>query len=161
MDQLNWFSDMLPYKYIIDASSIFSQNPGEHQSRTVNVSLWRLIEQLIQSQTIVTCSEIFDEIKDAHLQKWLVDNHCMVLPIDEAIQKNVSQVLAGHLQLIDFKSGTSSGDAFLIASAMKYTLTIITEENKKKQNRIPYIAGAMGVRAINIDDLKNEQGWRF
>jgi len=161
MDQLNWFSEMLPYKYIIDASSIFSQNLGEHHARTVNVSLWHLIEECIRAQRIVTCSEIYEEIRDAQQQQWLNDNQCTVLPIDEEIQNNVSQILAEHPQLIDFKSGTSSGDAFLIATAMKYNLIIITEENKKSAKKIPHIADAMEVRAINIDDLCVEEGWQF
>jgi len=43
--------------------------------------------------------------------------------------------------MIDFsdKNGSSSDDAFLNATAMKYGLTIITVENRDKQNKIPEI----------------------
>ena len=161
MDQLNWFSEMLPYRYIIDASSIFAQQQGEPHERRVHCSLWEYIEGLIQAQVIVTCSEIFEEIKDAKLQKWLVDNHCFVIGIDETVQDNVAQVLAKHPRLIDFKNGTSSGDAFLIATAMKHNLTIITEESTKSDKRIPHVAASMGIHTVNINGLCSEEGRNF
>lgn len=40
---------------------------------------------------------------------------------------------------MDFKENKSSGDAFLIATTMKYGYTVITEENKTKQKKIPFV----------------------
>ena len=66
--------------------------------------------------------------------------NCTILQIDELIQKNVTTVVTSNPQLIDFKQLKSSGDAFLIATAMKYSLTVITEENKDSSKKIPYVA---------------------
>lgn len=65
--------------------------------------------------------------------------------------------------MIEFtgKSGTSSGDAFLIATAMKYGLIIITEENKDKQMKIPQISKKYGITSLNITSLCEMEQWKF
>ena len=65
--------------------------------------------------------------------------------------------------MIEFtgKSGTSSGDAFLIATAMKYDLTVITEENPDKENKIPKVCKAYGIKALNITELCEQENWIF
>lgn len=59
------------------------------------------------------------------------------------------------------KSAGSSGDAFLVATAMKYGLAVITEEKKGVPNKIPYVCNAMEVSCINIDELCIAEGWQF
>lgn len=70
MEQLSFFP--IPYKYIIDTSAILSQKPDEQHRRTVHKSQWKKIDELIKSQEIVMCSEIFDEVKDEDIKKLLV-----------------------------------------------------------------------------------------
>lgn len=117
--------------YIIDTSSILSQKDDEPHRRTINKTLWHHIDDLIEQKRIVTCSEIIEEVNDEVLKKWYTGLHGVVLPIDDEVQENVKKVVTSNPQLIDFKQVKSSGDAFLIATAMKYGLTIITEESKK------------------------------
>jgi hypothetical protein len=57
--------------------------------------------------------------------------------------------------------GSSSGDAFLIATALKYKLIIITEENKEKQNKIPQICKDYGIQTVSLTDLCICEGWVF
>ena len=52
---------------------------------------------------------------------------------------NVKKVVTSNPQLVDFKENKSSSDAFLIATTMKYGYTVITEENKTKQKKIPFV----------------------
>ena len=61
---------------------------------------------------------------------------CVILPIDDEVRQNVKKIVTEHPEMIAFsgKNGSSYGDTFLIAAAMKCGLTIITEENKDKQN---------------------------
>ena len=109
--------------YIIDTSSILSQKDDEPHRRTINKTLWHHIDDLIEQKRIVTCSEIIEEVNDDTLRKWYAELHGVVLPIDDAVQENVKKVVTSNPQLIDFKQIKSSGDAFLIATAMKYGLT--------------------------------------
>ncbi len=83
----------------------------------------------------------------------------MALPIDDEIQANVTKVVTTNPKLIDFKEVKSSGDAFLIATAMKYGLTVITEENKQSNKKIPYVCKNLGVPCINLLELCEKQGW--
>lgn len=65
--------------------------------------------------------------------------------------------------MIEFtgKSGTSSGDAFLIATAMKYGLTVITEENRDSPKKIPQICKKYGINSVNVTQLCEAEGWIF
>ena len=50
----------------------------------------------------------------------------MIFQIDDDIQKNVRKIVTEHPKMISFSGGkgSSSGDAFLIATAMKYMKSI-------------------------------------
>lgn len=161
MEQLSFFP--IPYKYIIDTSAILSQKPDEQHRRTVHRSQWEKIDELIKNQEIVMCSEIFGEVKDADIKKLLASLNCKVLEVDDDIQQNVKKIVTECPRLISFtdKSGTSSGDAFLIATAMKYNLVIITEENKQSDKKIPQVCQKFNVEAINILELCERENWVF
>jgi uncharacterized protein YacL len=81
--------------------------------------------------------------------------------LDEEIQRNVISIVTVHPKLVSFEQVKSAGDAFLIAMAMKYRLTVITEENKDKSYKIPKVCGAMGIPCLNIIELCSKEEWRF
>ena len=162
MEQLTLFPPT--YKYLIDSSSILSQKEKDSFPRRVHKSLWETIDKSIEEQLIITCSEIEEEVKkDDVVGTWLKSKHCLIIPIDDEIQINVRKIVTENPQMIDFSagSGSSSGDAFLIATAIKYKLTIITEENKDKKNKIPDISRKYGINTLSITDLCIEEGWEF
>lgn len=161
MDQMTLFE--LPYKYIIDTSSILSQKPGEPYNRYVDASRWAKIESYMRENIIVTCSEVKEEIKDKDIQKWLSYHQCTIIEIDNIIQKNVKKIVTENPKMIEFtgKGGTSSGDAFLTATAMKYGLIVITEENRDSPKKIPQICKKYGVNSVNIIQLCEMEGWVF
>ena len=72
-----------------------------------------------------------------------------------------SYIGTSNPQLVDFKQVKSSGDAFLIATAMKYGLTVITEENKTGQKKIPFVCNSLGVPCVDILGLCEKEGWSF
>ena len=150
-----------PYKYIIDTSSMLSQKDNETHRRKVFRSQWEKIDELVRQQIIVTCSETASEVNDDSVKSWLENEHCTILPIDDEVQACVTRVVTQNPQLIDFKSCKSSGDAFLIATAMRYGLTVITEENKTSNKKIPYVCARMGVQCVNILELCDQEGWVF
>lgn len=149
------------YRYIIDTCSILSQKSDEPHRRNVYSTLWDRIDQLVQGQAIVTCSEIQEEVEDDDLRQWLARHQCVVLDIDDGVQQAVARVVTEHPELIDFKNAKSSGDAFLIATAMKYDLSVITEENKISPKKIPQICHAYGINCYNITELAEKEGWQF
>lgn len=161
MEQMTLFTP--PYRYIIDTSSILSQKANEPHRRHIYKSLWMKIDEYIRTGIIVTCSEVAEEIRDEKIRDWLRLQHCNILDIDDEIQRNVRKIVTEHPKMIEFtnRTGTSSGDAFLIATAMKYNLTIITEENPDKPTKIPQISKCYGLNSVNITELCDKENWTF
>lgn len=159
MEQMMLFEPS--YKYIIDTSSILTQKEGGSHRRKVYKSQWEKIDQYIADKIIVTCSEIADEIKDGEIKQWLKERFCVILPIDAEIQQNVTRIVNDHPKMLDFANCKSSGDVFLIATAMKYGLTVITEENPEKRDKIPQICKSYGINALNITELCDAENWEF
>lgn len=150
-----------PYRYIIDTCSIISQKPDEPHRRNVYNNLWKNIDKLIRSKVIVVCSEIIDEVEDKELKLWLQRNGCEVLEVDIVVQNNVSIIVNEHPALLSFTNMKSSGDAFLIATAMKYRIAVITEENKNSPKKIPKICEAYSIPCYNVTELAEREGWIF
>lgn len=150
-----------PYKYIIDTSSILTQKENGAHRRRVYKSQWKQIDQYISDEIIVTCSEIADEIRDEEIVQWMKKLNCVILLVDEEIQQYVKRIVNEHPKMLDFSDCKSSGDAFLIATAMKYGLTVITEENPKKKDRIPQICDSYGIKSLNITELCDMENWEF
>lgn len=149
----------MQYKYIIDTSAILSQKDNEAHRRSVYKQKWEKIDSLVKSERIITCSEIAEEVEDKELEEWI--NRITIIPIDDEIQENVKTVVSINKQLVDFKNIKSSADAFLIATAMKYDLIVITEENKKSSKKIPQCCERLNIPCINILGLCEMEGWVF
>ena len=67
----------------------------------------------------------------------------------------------GSLEIDGITYSILPGDAFLIATAMKYGLAVITEENPDKPTKIPQICKKYGLQAMNITKLCEVEGWKF
>jgi len=150
MGQLTLFPT--PYKYIIDTCSLLDQKDNRKYNRTIHKTLWNNIELLIQNKEIVVCSEISNEIKkDDTLGDYLSFNQCEVLDATEDIQMKVAEIVNKCPELLNFKKGTgkSSGDVFLIATAIVHKLIVVTEEKQEVKGKIPEIASQFGIESIN------------
>lgn len=150
-----------PYRYIIDTCSILSQKADEPHRRSVYSTLWKNIDEMVLSNEIVICSEIEDEVEDDILKQWLQRNSCTILPVDAVVQQNVTKIVNEHPELLSFSNMKSSGDAFLIATAMKYKIAVITEENKDSPKKIPKICEAYNISCFNVTELADKEGWTF
>lgn len=162
MGQLSLFSP--PYKYIIDTSSLLSQKHDRAYRRNVFEGQWKKTDEAIANQTIVTCSEVESEIGDQRVLDDFRKLCPIILPIDYEIQDNVRKIVTENPKMIEFSGngkGSSSGDAFLIATAMKYHLIVITQENASSSRKIPQICEKYGIEAISIIELWEREGWRF
>lgn len=151
----------LPYRYLIDTCSILSQKSDEPHRRSVYSTLWQNIDEMLKSKAIVICSEIKDEVEDDEMKLWLQENGCEVLDVDTIIQQNVTKIVNEHPELLSFSNMKSSGDAFLIATVMKYKIAIITEENKTSPKKIPKICEAYNIPCYNVTELAEKEGWTF
>lgn len=155
---------MLIGEYIIDTCSILSQKSDELYRRNMYKYGWKYIDECIMKGRVVTCSEIMDEIKDLKIKKWLIDVQCMVIDIDEEIQEYVKKIVTENPKMIQFNnngSNTSSGDAFLIATAISRHLSIITQENKDSPNKIPKISQKYGIQTYSLLEFWEKENLSF
>ena len=98
-------------------------------------TLWQNIDEMVRLKAIVICSEIMDEVEDDELKLWLQQNGCEVLDVDSIIQQYVTKIVNEHPELLSFSNIKSSGDAFLIATAMKYQIAVILKRIKRRQRK--------------------------
>ena len=113
----------------------------------------------MQGQEIVTCSETASEVQDEDIKKWMAQQGMQILSIDDEVQDNVREIVtAVNKELVDFKSNKSSGDAFLIATAKKYGLSVITEESTNSPKKIPMTCQKMGIKCMNLLGFMEESG---
>jgi hypothetical protein len=153
-----------PYKYLIDTCALISQKDRDEKFyRHVHVTLWNRIDELIRNRVIVSCSEVREEIykqKD-EISEWFKQIGCYCFEIDEDTQLRVIQIVNSHRELVNFTKNKSSGDAFLIATAMKWNLTIITEEDRRSSCKIPMVCKALGQDCRDIYGLCDCEDWQF
>ena len=114
---------------------------------------------MVLSGEIVICSDIKEEVEDDALQPWI--RQCTILEVDSVVQQYVTKVVNEHPDLLSFTNMKSSGDAFLIATAMKYRIAVITEESKTSPKRIPKICEAYNISCYNVTELAEKEGWSF
>lgn len=146
-------------KYIIDTSAMLSQKSDELYRRNIFQSLWTKIDEMVQEQKIVTCSETAAEVQDEEIKRWMNTCGMQVIPIDDDVQNNVREIVTTvNKDLVDFKSNKSSGDAFLIATAKKYHLSVITEEAENSPKKIPFTCQKMGIKCMSLLGFMEENG---
>ena len=146
-------------KYIIDTSAMLSQKSDEQYRRTVYRSLWNKIDEMVQGQEIVTCSETASKVQDEDIKRWMAAQRMQVFPIDDEVQDNVREIVTTvNKGLVDFKANKSSGDAFLIATAKKYGLIVITEEAVNSPKKIPFTCQKMNIKCMNLLGFMEENG---
>lgn len=154
-----------PYRFIFDANVIFSQNPEfQPYPRSVNSEMWKRIDELVKEQVIVTCGQIAREVesRDDFAHQWFETCGIKVIEEDESIQRKVKLVVNDHPDMLKFRATkTSSGDAFLIATAIEHDLTIVTQEKKTSPIKIPQIAACYGVQSVNLMEFCEMRGWSF
>ena len=146
-------------KYIIDTSAMLSQKSDEQYRRNVYRTLWDTIDEMVQDQEIVTCSETAAEVQDKDIREWMTQNGMQIIPIDYEVQDNVRDIVTEvNKDLVDFKANKSSGDVFLIATAKKYDLVVITEEAANSPKKIPFTCQKMGIKCMSLLGFMEENG---
>lgn len=158
-EQLSLFAP--PYQYAIDACSVIAQNHNRAFPRMMHPEQWRMIDEMVKAQEIVTCLQIRREIGDTgdEAAKWAESSGLYVIEESFEVQQKVALIVNEHPEILDFSHNKSSGDPFLIATAIVYGLDIITEEKKSSPKKIPMVASCYGVRSFSVEEFCVMQGW--
>ncbi len=130
-------------------------------------SLWDKFDELIHAGIIRSTEEVYVEIKkkDDDLYAWLKDRKEIFVPIEEAIQNTVAELLATYPRLVDTKKNRSQADPFVIATA-EYLEdgVVVTGEKasgKLEVPRIPDVCHDRETPCITFLEMLREIGWKF
>jgi hypothetical protein len=128
-------------------------------------SVWEKLSDCIASGTIKCSEEVYVELdkKDDEIHKWIMARKTVLVPIDEAIQRVVSELLAAHPRLVDTHRNRSQADPFVIATAQVLGAVVVTGEKRGKLDspKIPDVCEIRNIRCITFLDMLRELGWKF
>jgi hypothetical protein len=155
-------------RYVIDTSSfrVF----GNYYPDSFP-TFWEHVEELVQHELLVSCSEVRKELEiqsaSDHLNDW-VAAHPMVFPDpSEPELAFVARIFTvPHFrQLIGEKQrlrGLPVADPFLVAKGGVENCCVVTEEGMKPNAaKIPNVCEHFGVRYMDVRGFLGELGWRF
>ncbi|MPZ92554.1 MAG: DUF4411 family protein [Actinobacteria bacterium] len=129
-------------------------------------SLWnQYLPDLILSGHLRATDEVRIELErqDDEILEWAQEQSGLFVTIDEEIQQEVTDILAGYPKLIDPMAGRSGADPFIIALARLNGCTVVTEERPRSMinPRIPDVCSALDVHCINLLAVIRFEGWVF
>jgi hypothetical protein len=92
--------------------------------------LWIKLDELITQQQVLCPDEVRVELarQEDELAKWINARSHMFVPLDDAIQRATSEILARHPLLMKATKNRNGADPFVIATARVRSLTVVTEE---------------------------------
>lgn len=151
--------------YSIDTSSLIE---GWHRRYPMDVfpGLWDALSGLIDDGSLRAAEEVGREIekKDDDLCKWLKARPALLIAIDEPTQFAMRQVVGANPRIVGQMRGRNVADPWVIALAIAYGLTVVTNERAAgtpERPRIPDVCTSLGVSCINMLEFIRSQGWRF
>jgi hypothetical protein len=129
-------------------------------------SLWEKLSECVASGTLRCSEEVYVEIekKEDGLHDWLKARKDVIVPIDEVIQRIVSEVLAQHPRLVDTHRSRSQADPFVIATAERLQAVVVTGEKARGKldiPKIPDVCQDRGIRCVGFLEMLRELGWKF
>ena len=146
--------------------SMFIQSWRRYYPIDVFPSVWEKMDDLINEGAIVAIDEVRGELerKDDEALAWVAERNYLFMPISDAIQQAVKEVLRRYPRLLDTRKNRSGADPFVIALAMVEGLTVVTDEKETgspSKPNLPDACAGLGVRCISILDMLREEGWKF
>lgn len=97
-------------RYAIDACSLINAAKNYSMKKATFSSLWKKIQELIETGSLISTIEVKEELKDDDLVQWSKQNSQLFLPLREDIQRKATDILRDFPTMIKMKStGNSKG----------------------------------------------------
>ena len=102
-------------------------------------SLWEKLAECIEGGEVRCSEEVYVELqkKDDGIHDWLKKHKQAVVPINEEIQRIVTDLLTEHPRLVDTFRQRSQADPFVIATAEALGAVVVTGEKPRGKLDIP------------------------
>jgi len=129
-------------------------------------SVWAQIESLIRSGDLKASPMVLVELErqEDDLHAWAAAIPEMFVDLDEAQQREVREIMAGHTGIVQPGEDRVNADPFVIALARCRGLAVVSEERRSgnpNTPKIPNVCAARGVRCVNLIGLMTDRGWTF
>ena len=152
-------------KYVVDTCSFTALK----RIYPVDVfpGVWNFVEDLARDGIIASSEEIYRELQnvDDEILVWANSHKTIFLPLDEPIQRKVTEILSASRSLVDFRRRKSSGDPFLIATAIHHSCSIVTEEKPagsgSPKQKIPDICKLYRISCVDLLGMLRKEGLRL
>ena len=143
-------------KYCLD-TNIFIEPWNRFYSTKFTKGYWETLADLAQKDILFSTDEVKKEIEkiDDDLLKWIKNKNFFKSP-DEAVQKQVTEILKKYPNLIDNSKGRSMADPWVIAHAKSRNAVVVTLEQKSRKSgqvKIPDVCSQEKIECIDIYDL--------
>lgn len=117
-------------RYLIDTCSLIALEEHYNPNNIIFKLLWDRLHKLLESNDLLICSEVYDELKDGSIRDTLKPYSKSFIPLTKEVQERTKEILNECPGLIKLQSkGNSGADPFLLAIADLNKFTIITEEH--------------------------------
>lgn len=158
--------------YVIDTSGLITLDYTFSRDNPVFTAIWEEIEDLIGQGCFKTIDFVEQEINEYQgqqdfLKKWvknwkkLLVAETDVASFNAAIPIINAEYNTGFLDARKQAEGKEEADPYLIGYCKVHHCTLITNENKTKNNKIPAVSARNGVRCIDINEFLIERGLRM
>ncbi|MFK0241691.1 DUF4411 family protein [Microbacterium sp. NPDC090281] len=135
--------------------------------RDIFPSVWERLEELIDARAACICDEVHEEVHRGtdELYEWAKAQDGFVCDVGGEEIALAAEISEDYPEWV--RESQNAADPFLIAHAEVTGLTIVSDEREAGANvtprnqKVPNVARARGVRCLNFFGMATELGWRF
>ncbi|MFA4646050.1 DUF4411 family protein [Pyrococcus kukulkanii] len=149
--------------YVIDTSALIDMARWYPMDRKFFRPIWDKLEVLVNAGKIVAPYEVYRELKSRsdELLEWVQKRRFMFIHPDQGQVNILMRVKAVYDEDYWEREANKAGawaDPWVVTLALHYRevalinddVMIVTQENKRKRNRIPYIASQFGINSFDV-----------
>ena len=115
--------------YVIDACALIDAAHNYNMGKKAFAHIWDALDKLVENGTLISSSEILDELKDEDLKTWAKKHKSSFVPLSLEVQEKTKEILQNYPNMIKIQStSNSNADPFLIATAVLNNGTLVTNE---------------------------------
>ena len=149
------FKLQLSQAYCIDTDSLIEL---KRYPKDVFPSVWQKIESMAKSGDLISHIEVYKEINEGRdeIVDWCKSHRKIFKDIDDCQSTEIKKVQAkydANVWAIEINKTGPWADPWLIALALCEQNAMVVTQESNKPNRIPFVAGLLGVKALNLIDL--------
>jgi hypothetical protein len=128
-------------------------------------TLWKRVDEMIEAERFFATVEVLHELeaKADDAASWAKARGRMFVPLDEAIQLEVRNVLQLFPRLMMQMKKRNAADPWVIGLAALRDAVVVTGEfgGTDQRPKIPYVCDQLGIKHLTFVAMIQAEGWSF